>query len=150
MSKENAVQKDSVSIHPAGGVALKVTARRHTLIVDQPGEEGGDDRGMTPVELFAGSLGACIGYYALRFFQRRQIPTEGLGVSVEWEYAEQPHRIGAILARVDLPGDFPAGMKDRLQKVLEGCTVHNSLTHSPKIQIAFSNGQFSKEARSIT
>lgn len=135
MQEEGAVQKESISIRPAGGVALRVEARHHALIVDQPEEEEGADRGITPVEMFVGSLGACVGYFALRFCRRHQLPVEGLNVFVEWEYAEQPHRVGAILVRVDLPGGFPSEMRERLQKVVEGCTIHHSLTRPPQITV---------------
>lgn len=135
MKEEASVQRESVSIRPAGGVALEVRARHHLLTVDQPKEEGGDDQGITPVEMFVSSLGACIGYFAVRFLRRHNLSTEGFNVTVEWDYAEQPHRVGAIRAHVDLPKGFPAEMKERLQKVMEGCTIHHSLTHSPQIGI---------------
>lgn len=119
----------------AGGVQLAVAVRGHTFLADQPTEDGGEDRGMTPVEMFVASLGACIGYFALRFCQRHQLPAEGLKAAVEWGYAERPRRISEIAVRLDLPKGFPSEMKDRLQKVVEGCTVQNSLTHPPKIEI---------------
>ena len=78
------------------------------------------------------SLGTCIGYFAVRFFQRHNFPIAGLRVSMEWDYAEKPYRIGSMTARVDLPTRLSSGLRERLQKVLEGCTVHNSITHPPK------------------
>jgi uncharacterized OsmC-like protein len=90
--------------------------------------------------MFIASLGACIGYFAVRFCQRHKLPTEGLGVAVSWDYAEQPHRIGKIHIRVDLPKGFPAAMEDRLQKVVAGCTIHNSLTHPPQIAVVLQEG----------
>ncbi len=131
----NMTQQESMTISWTAGVALAVEVRGHRLIVDQPKEEGGDDQGITPVEMFVASLGACIGYFAARFCRRHDLPTERLAVVMAWDYAEQPHRVGTISARVDLPKAFPAAMKDRLQKVVEGCTIHNSLTHSPQIAV---------------
>ncbi|NKE70013.1 OsmC family protein [Candidatus Manganitrophus noduliformans] len=128
-------QKESMTISWTAGVQLAVEVRGHRLIVDQPKEEGGDDQGITPVEMFIASLGACIGYFAVRFCRRHKLPTEGLAVHTTWDDAEQPHRVGTIRARVDLPKGFPAAMKDRLQKVVEGCTIHNSLTHPPQIAV---------------
>ena len=121
-----------------GGVRLAVEARKHRLVVDQPLEEGGQDEGITPVEMFVASLGTCIAYYAVRFCQRHKIPTAGLKVAMEWTYAEQPHRIGTMTAHVVLPGKWEPAMKDRLLKVLEGCTVHQSITIAPRIAIALS------------
>jgi uncharacterized OsmC-like protein len=128
-------ERESMTISWAGGVALAVEARSHRLTVDQPVEDGGEDLGITPVEMFIASLGTCIAYYAVRFCQRHNISTDGLAVRTEWSYREQPHRIGAIGVRVDLKGEWDAGLKERLQKVVEGCTVHKSITHPPEIAI---------------
>jgi uncharacterized OsmC-like protein len=129
------VQKKSMTISWITGVQLAVAVRGHRVTIDQPKEEGGDDQGITPVEMFAASLGACIGYFAARFCQRHKLPTKGLVVKMTWGYAEQPHRIGTVTARLSLPVDFPPEMKGRLQKVAEGCTIHNSLTHPPQIAV---------------
>jgi uncharacterized OsmC-like protein len=132
------LQKESMTISWVGGVQLAVEVRNHRLLVDQPVEEGGKDQGITPVEMLVASLGTCIGYFAVHFCQRHKIPTAGLSVSMEWGYAEQPHRIGSMTAHVDLPSKLDQGMRDRLQKVLEGCTVHHSITIAPKIAIRLS------------
>lgn len=134
------LQKESITIDWRSGVQLAVAVRGHRVIIDQPKEEGGDDQGITPVEMFIASLGACIGYFAVRFCRRHNLPTEGLAAAVSWDYAEQPHRIGTISPRVNLPKGFPAAMKDRLQKVVEGCTIHNSLTHPPQIEVLLQEG----------
>jgi uncharacterized OsmC-like protein len=128
-------QKESMTISWIAGVRLGVEVRNHCLVVDQPVEEGGQDQGITPVEMFVASLGTCIGYFAVRFCQRHKIETSGLKVSMEWNYAEQPHRVGTVTVRLKLPANLDPAMKVRLQKVLEGCTVHQSLTHPPEIVI---------------
>lgn len=127
--------KESMTVSWVGGVQLAVEVRKHRTLVDQPVEEGGLDQGMTPVEMFVASLGACIGYFAVRFCQRHKIPSAGLKVAMEWDYAEDPHRIGSLTARVDLPGKRDPAMRNRLKKVLEGCTVHQSITIAPRISI---------------
>lgn len=138
MSTPVEIKKESMTISWVGGVQLAAEVRNHSVLVDQPVEEGGQDQGITPVEMFVTSLGTCIGYYAVRFFQRHKIPTAGLKVVMQWGYAEQPHRIGSITARVDLPGKLDPAMQDRLLKVLEGCTVHNSITITPRLSIQLS------------
>lgn len=133
-------EKESMKITWTAGVQLAVAVRGHRLIVDQPKEKGGGDQGITPVEMFIASLGACVGYFAVRFCQRHKLPTAGLAVHTIWEYAEQPARIGTIRIRVDLPIGFPSEMRERLQKVVEGCTIHNSLTHPPQIAVSIQEG----------
>ena len=128
-------QKESMTISWRKRVQFSVDVRKHHFLVDQPAEEGGQDEGIAPVEMLVASLGTCIGYFAVRFCQRHKIPTAGFKVSMEWSYTEQPHRIGLMTAHVDLPAKLDSAMRERLQKVLEGCTVHNSITITPKISI---------------
>jgi uncharacterized OsmC-like protein len=90
---------------------------------------------MTPIELLAASLASCIAYYAVRYGQRHQISTEGLEVILEWDYAEHPHRIGRLSAEVRLPALPDPSVRQRLQKVLEGCTVHRTLETPPEISV---------------
>ena len=129
------VKQESVIVSWIKGVQLAVEVRNHRLVLDQPTEEGGQDQGITPVEMFVSSLGGCIGYFAVRFCQRHTIPTDGLKVTMQWEYAERPHRIGAMTAYVDLSFPLDSAMKHRLQQVLEGCTIHQSLADPPGVSV---------------
>ena len=129
-------EKESMVIFPGEGVELEIRARNHRLVVDQPLDEGGQNRGMTPIELFVGSLGACIAYYAVRFCQRHHLITEGLKISMVWECVEEPHRIGSMTVLVNLPKEWNPDLNERFQKVLEGCTIHQSIKLEPKIVIS--------------
>jgi putative redox protein len=130
-------ETESMVISPGEGVALEIRTRNHRLIVDQPMDEGGKDLGMTPIELFVGSLGACIANYAVRFCQRHHLLAEGLKVSMEWKFVEEPHRIGSMNVLVHLPKEWNPDLNGRFQKVLVGCTVHQSIKFEPKIEISF-------------
>jgi uncharacterized OsmC-like protein len=125
----------NLTVTGKGGVQFEVTSGSHTLVTDQPINDGGNDAGMSPVELFVGSLGSCVAYFVGRYCARHQIPCEGLTVDVEWSYAEQPHRVGAVDLRVNLPSALTPEQRDRLLKVAHGCTVHQSLAVPPKVEI---------------
>jgi uncharacterized OsmC-like protein len=138
MENLNESQKESMEIGWIKGVQLAVKVRGHRILVDQPLEDGGADEGITPVEMLVASLGSCIGYFAVSFCQRHKIKTDGLHVSMAWGYDEQPHRIGSMAAHVHLPVKLDSEMTARLQKVLDGCTVHNSIRFAPKIDVHLS------------
>jgi putative redox protein len=125
----------SLTVTYQGGVRFDITSRTHTLVTDQPVEDGGADAGMSPVELFVGSLGSCVAYFVARYCKRHEIPCEGFTIDVDWSYAEQPHRIGAIALNLHLPGDLTPEQKEKLLKVAHGCTVHQSITVTPKVEI---------------
>jgi uncharacterized OsmC-like protein len=56
-------------------------------------------------------------------------------VDVEWSSAEQPHRVGAVELRVNLPSTVTPEQREKLLKVAHGCTVHQSLSVPPKVEI---------------
>jgi uncharacterized OsmC-like protein len=116
-------------------VKFQAECRNHKVISDQPIEDGGSDAGMSPVELFIASFGACVAYYVCIFCQRRKIPAEGLKVELDWESAENPHRIGSIEARITLPSKLDEKEKAGLLRMARGCTIHNTLESKPETKI---------------
>lgn len=118
-----------------GGARFDVTSGSHMVVADQPVEDGGQDAGMSPVELFVGSLASCVGYFVGRYCARHKIACEGFTVDAEWSYAEQPHRVGSIGMRINLPASLTPDQRERLLKVAHGCTVHHSITVPPTVKI---------------
>ncbi|MDO9116800.1 MAG: OsmC family protein [Nitrospira sp.] len=125
--------KLTVAYH--GGTRYDVTSGRHRVVTDQPEEDGGHDAGMSPVELFVGSVASCVGYFVGQFCARHDISRDGLGVDAEWEMAEGPHRVGKMVLTIRLPHRLTPDMKERLLKVAHGCTVHQSFSGAPPVTI---------------
>jgi uncharacterized OsmC-like protein len=125
----------SLTVTYKGGTRFDITSRRHTVVTDQPVGDGGQDAGLSPVELFIGSLASCVAYFVGRYCARHQIPCDGFSIETDWSYAEQPHRVGAVDLRINLPAALTAEQQERLLKVAHGCTVHQSLTVPPSVQI---------------
>lgn len=123
-----------------GGVRFDLTSGRHTVTIDQPVADGGADTGMSPVELFVGSLAGCVGYFVARFCARHRIPADGLAIEAKWSMAEHPHRVGAVALRLRLPTEVTAEQRERLLKVARGCTVHQSLAVPPTVEITLQAG----------
>ncbi len=119
-----------------GGTRYDIQSGSHRVVTDQPIEDGGRDAGMSPVELFVGSLASCVGYFVGRFCARHQIPCEGLRIEAAWTMAEGPHRVGRINLAIYLPHRITPEQKERLLKVAQGCTVHQSIAVVPEIAIA--------------
>jgi putative redox protein len=118
------------------GDRFTITIRGHEITVDQPVEDGGGDAGPTPSELFVASLGGCVAYFAERFLVRHDLPTEGLGVHTTYEYAEDaPSRVASIDVELVTPEGFPGSKLPALMKVVDHCTVHNSLRQVPQVRI---------------
>jgi len=125
--------KLSVSHH--GGTRYDIVSGSHRIVTDQPVEDGGQDAGVSPVELFVGSVASCVGYFVGRFCTRHGVSQDGLSVEADWSMAENPHRVGRIDLAIHLPDRIAPDMKERLLKVAHGCTVHHSLAIAPTIDI---------------
>ena len=123
----------SVSYH--GGTRYDIVSGRHRIVTDQPAEDGGQDAGPSPVELFVGSVASCVAYFVGRFCTRHHIAQQGFRVEAEWDMVENPHRVGRIGLSIHLSHPLTPELKDRLLKVAHGCTVHHSLTIAPTIDI---------------
>lgn len=130
-----------ISVRPAGGDAYAIRVRGHELVVDQPAGDGGTDTGPTPTELFAASLASCVAFYAGRFLQRHGVPAGGLGVRCAFHMAEdRPARVARIDLAVDLPDGFPAARREALRRVVERCTIQNTLREPPDVHLAVGDG----------
>lgn len=126
-----------MTVHVAfhSGTRYDITSGHHKVVTDQPLGDGGQDAGMSPVELYVGSLAGCVGYFVGRFCARHDIPRDGLSVDAEWEMAENPHRVGQITLAIHLPHRLTPDQKERLLKVAHGCTVHQTMTVAPTVAI---------------
>ncbi|MEV5480072.1 OsmC family protein [Streptomyces sioyaensis] len=110
----------------------------HELVVDQPADTGGSDRGPTPVELFVASLASCVAFYAGRFLDRQGLPRGGLGAAADFEMADDgPARVARVRIRLRAPTSEPLAQapKEALRTVVHHCTVHHSLLRPPEVSI---------------
>jgi uncharacterized OsmC-like protein len=127
---------DSIKVSYSGGDALRYVIRDHIDVVDQPRETGGEDRGPTPTELFVASVATCMGFYAQRFLRRNDIDPDGLEIVATFTMADdRPARVAEITVRAELPPSVPERLVAPLKRVMNGCTVHNTLHHPPEIAL---------------
>jgi uncharacterized OsmC-like protein len=126
----------AVTVDVVGGDAYRIEIRGHTLVVDQPVDAGGEDRGPTPTELFVAALAACVAFYAGRYLSRHGVANDGLRVSAAYDMAtDRPARVVAVRLRLVVPDGLPDDRRSALLAVATHCTVHNSLTDPPTVDI---------------
>ena len=129
-----------ISVTHVDGDRLRIETRGHEWFADQPRADGGSDTAPTPTEHFVASLGACVAFYAERFLRRHELSTQGLRVTCDYTWAENPHRIGRIDVGVDVPG-LPQARRQAFTRVVEHCTVHNSLLYPAEVRIGLKTGE---------
>jgi putative redox protein len=126
---------DLITVSRREGKAFEVRVRRHALTVDMSREEGGADQGPNPVELLAGSLGACIAIMVQTYCDRHGYTDGDVGASLTIELADDPKRVGAIVIDLELPRDFPEDRKPAVKRLAELCPVHQTLQHMPTVDL---------------
>lgn len=119
-----------------GGKRFEAIARDHRILSDQPYDNDGTDRGMTPPELFLASLGTCVAYYAHEYLTARDLSTEGLEVRLSAVKAGKPIRIASIEVDVIAPGvNGDDRHREGLRRSADRCLIHNTLIALPHIEI---------------
>jgi ribosomal protein S12 methylthiotransferase accessory factor len=119
-----------------GGMKVDAAYRGHTLHTDQPVEVGGTDTALAPFDLFLGSMVTCAGLYAMRFCQQRDIPTAGLGVTLEPIREAGAKKLGKIRIEVTLPAGFPEKYHEAILRAVDQCAVKRAVLDPPEFEIA--------------
>ncbi len=121
---------------------FEVQARSHSIVSDQPREDGGDDLGPEPLELLDAALGTCIGVYLSRNLEQAGFDRQGLTVEVRREMIkEHPHRVGAFRVEVRIPVEVDERRRKALLRAARGCTIHHTFEHAPEIDIQLTTGR---------
>jgi len=121
-----------------GGVQVDVAVGQHTIRTDQPVEYGGEDSAPDPFDLFLASLAACAGFYALRFCQTRELPTDGLGVTLDTVQDPESKLHEHVRIGVRLPHGFPERYRDPILRAVNTCSVKKHLASPPEIEVSVS------------
>jgi putative redox protein len=124
-----------ITVKHLGDVKFSAAARGHAVLCDQPTEYGGADEGMTPPEFLLAALGTCAGYYAVQYLKARSLACPDLEIKVSAEKASQPARLDKFRIEVLAPSLDPQH-ETGLFRAVEKCLIHNTLLHTPSIEIA--------------
>jgi uncharacterized OsmC-like protein len=122
-------------------VKFAIHSRSHTILCDQPAENGGTDGGMTPPEFLLASLGSCAAFYAVQYLRTRNLDERGVEVSVTAEKLKQPARIGNFRIHVSCPVALTKEQEQGVMRSVHHCLVHNTLLNPPAIKIEVSVGE---------
>jgi putative redox protein len=88
-----------------------------------------------PLQMLATSLALCTAAVIHDYAVTAQIKLDQFAVDVQWEYADHPYRVGRIEMTLLVAPDVPPSRHRALLRAAEQCTVHNTLSHSPSINM---------------
>jgi len=118
-----------------GGVAVAAQLGSFTILTDQPAAAGGQDEAPSPYQLFLASVGTCAGFFALRFCQQRDLSTEGLGLTLDWQRDPETRRTEKIIIRIKLPEGFPDKYRAAIIKATDQCAVKKTILDPPEFDV---------------
>jgi putative redox protein len=107
-----------------------ITVGNHTLVADEPRDDGGGDEGPSPHELLLAALGACTAMTLKLYASRKGWPLERVQVGVRGEKEASGLAIERSLA---LDGPLTDEQRQRLKEIAERCPVHKTLTGQIRI-----------------
>jgi putative redox protein len=124
-----------VHIQQLEKLKFAIHASNHTVICDQPTDNGGTDEGMTPPELMLASLGSCAAFYAVQYLKTRNLAANGIEVTVNAEKLKSPARLGNFQIEVDCPVPLTEEQQMAIVRSVHSCLIHNTLMSVPEISI---------------
>ena len=122
-----------------GGVAVAAHLPHHVVPTDQPAPLG-EGAAPSPFDLFLASLATCAGFYALRFCQQREIPTEGMKVTLATERDPVSKRLSKIAITLDLPHGFPERYREAVLRSMDQCAVKKVIVDPPQFELTTRHG----------
>jgi putative redox protein len=103
-----------------------VKAGDHSVTVDEPEQQGGDDLGPSPQELLAAALASCTAVTMEMYAKRKGWDTSGLAVDCRYTPADR-----GCVTQFELVFKMPAHLDEqqieRLQVIAAKCPVHRTL-----------------------
>lgn len=125
---------------------VRVTARRregythdveieggHTLVLDEPREKGGADRGPAPTRALAAALAACTAITVEMYADRKGWELGALEATVDVHYE------GPVPVKFEVTMRCPAELEEeqyeRLRVIASKCPVHKALAASTEVTV---------------
>ena len=120
-----------------GALLADVQAGRHTFVIDEPTDVGGQNQGPTPYDLLLSALGACTAITLRMYADRKQWPLETIEVRLrhrrvhaqDCESCEtDDSRLDQIHKELRLLGPLTPEQRQRLELISSKCPVQKTLT----------------------
>ena len=105
-----------------------VHVRNHIVSTDGSVEEGGNDAGPSPHDLYDAALSACKALTVVWFARRKNIPLEHVEVSMERDASEERQGIYRLGATLHLTGSLSDTQRAELLAAAQKCPIHKLMT----------------------
>jgi putative redox protein len=105
-----------------------VHVRNHIISTDGSVEEGGNDAGPSPHDLYDAALSACKALTVVWYAKRKNIPLENVEVSLERDATEERQGTYRLAATLHLTGNLTETQRAELLAAAQKCPIHKLMT----------------------
>lgn len=124
---------------------ITTQAGSHTMYIDQPKADGGDDMGATPLQYFLISLSGCIASIARIVAIQKKISLKGMVIKIEGDIdtdvllgKNKEKRAGFTKIRVSVDVDAPMTKEEKeefIEEVDKRCPISDTVLNSSPVSI---------------
>jgi putative redox protein len=114
------------------GYQTAISIRNHKVMADELIQDGGTDTAPTPMEIFVGTMGACVAVTTRAYAERKGWPLEGISVELDMKrfkredypaYAGEAPYIHEVSEQICFEGALTEEQKERLMSVARKCPI---------------------------
>ncbi|UUC44488.1 OsmC family protein [Flavobacterium cerinum] len=109
-----------------------ITARKHTLVSDEPNDLGGQDLGFAPQELFASALASCTIITLRMYADRKGWDLEDIKIEVTFD-RDAAANVTRLERKLEFTGNLDDSQKERLKVIANSCPIHKTLMNPIEI-----------------
>jgi len=105
-----------------------VHVRNHIISADGSVDEGGNDAGPSPHDLYDAALGACKALTVVWYAKRKGIPVEDIEVTIDRDASEERKGVYRLNAALQLRGALSEAQRAELLAAAEKCPLHKLMS----------------------
>lgn len=129
---------DKAIVRLGDNLDTTITIRDHTLMADEPVDNGGDNTGPMPPEMLLGALGACVAMTCRLYARRKGWDLQGVDIDLEAErinasdypnYEGDAKFVTEFRLKIDFQGELDDAQRARLLEIAGRCPVHRTLEY---------------------
>lgn len=127
--------KTTIASITDGMYVTELRTATHTLMADEPADNGGEDRGPSPGDLLRMSLASCTAITLRMYANRKKMDVAKIDVLVS---SEQLDGKTVFRRNVEITGVLSEEQHKRMVQIANACPVHKMLTNPIEVETALS------------
>ena len=118
-----------------GNKKVNANINGFTVKTDQSTRNGGEASAPEPFTLFLASLATCAGVYVKSFCDQRNIPSDAISLSMDYQYDPVAKMIAGIVIDIHVPPEFPEKYEQAVISAASLCAVKRHLSEKIKSEV---------------